>query len=144
MFCVTDLLPHLSAKQNERPLKDGLKGEELNIVVGSLPFQDEEIKEPFKLLALSLLNERYGITEKDFFRAELELVPAVKARDEMCIRDRIYPASENEDSARLTSLFKQQSEAAVAFWVYKNRHKAGATTDTLPGAQARYTPVRCV
>lgn len=81
VFCVTDLLPHLSAKQNERPLKDGLKGEELNIVVGSLPFQDEEIKEPFKLLALSLLNERYGITEKDFFRAELELVPAVKARD---------------------------------------------------------------
>lgn len=81
VFCVTDLLPHLSAKQNERPLKDGLKGEELNIVVGSLPFQDEEIKEPFKLLALSLLNERYGITEKDFFQAELELVPAVKARD---------------------------------------------------------------
>ncbi len=56
-------------------------------------------------------------------------------------RMKIYPASENEDSARLTSLFKQQSEAAVAFWVYKNRHKAGATTDTLPGAQARYTPV---
>ena len=50
-------------RQNERPLKDGLKGEELNIVVGSLPFQDEEVKEPVKLLALSLLNEKYGITE---------------------------------------------------------------------------------
>ena len=81
VFCVTDLLPHLAAKQNERPLKDGLKGEELNIVVGSLPFQDEEVKEPVKLLALSLLNEKYGITEKDFFRAEIEMVPAVKARD---------------------------------------------------------------
>ena len=81
VFCVTDLLPHLSAKQNERPLKDGLKGEELNIVIGSLPYQEEEIKEPVKLMALSILNERYGITEKDFFRAEIELVPAVKARD---------------------------------------------------------------
>lgn len=81
VFCVTDLLPHLSAKQNERPLKDGLKGEELNIIAGSLPYQDEDIKEPVKLMVLSLLNERYGITEKDFLRAELELVPAVKARD---------------------------------------------------------------
>ena len=81
MFCVTDLLPHLSAKQNERPLKDGLKGEELNIVIGSLPYQEEDIKEPVKLMALSLLNERYKITEKDFFRAELELVPAAQARD---------------------------------------------------------------
>ena len=81
VFCVPDLLPHLSAKQNERPLKDGLKGEELNIVIGSLPYQEEDIKEPVKLMALSLLNERYKITEKDFFRAELELVPAAKARD---------------------------------------------------------------
>lgn len=81
VFCVTDLLPHLSAKQNERPLKDGLKGEEMNIVVGSLPFQDDKVKEPVKLLALSLLHEKYGITEKDFYRAEIELVPATKARD---------------------------------------------------------------
>ena len=50
-------------------------------MVGSLPFQDEEVKEPVKLMALSLLNEKYGITEKDFFRAEIEMVPAVKARD---------------------------------------------------------------
>lgn len=81
VFCVTDLLPHLSAKQNERPLKDGLKGEELNVVVGSLPFQDEKVKEPVKLLALSILHERFGITEKDFYRAEIEVVPATKARD---------------------------------------------------------------
>ncbi len=81
VFCVTDLLPHLSAKQNERPLRDGLKGEELNIVVGSLPYEDEEVKEGVKLMALSLLHDRYGITEKDFFRAELEMVPAVKAKD---------------------------------------------------------------
>lgn len=82
VFCVTDLLPHLAADQNERKLKDGIKGEELNIVIGSLPFADcEDVKEPVKLLALSLLNDKYGITEKDFIRAEIEMVPAVKAVD---------------------------------------------------------------
>lgn len=83
VFCVTDLLPHLSAEQNERKLKDGIKGEELNIVIASLPFEcgEEELKEPVKLMALSLLNEKYGITERDFLRAEIEMVPAVKASD---------------------------------------------------------------
>ena len=51
------------------------------MVVGSLPFQDEKVKEPVKLLALSILHERFGITEKDFYRAEIEVVPATKARD---------------------------------------------------------------
>ena len=82
VFCVTDLLPHLSAEQNERKLREGIKGEELNVIVGSLPFLDEaELKEPVKLMVLSLLNERYGITEEDFFRAEIEMVPAHKAAD---------------------------------------------------------------
>lgn len=82
VFCVTDLLPHLAADQNERKLRDGIKGEELNIMIASLPFEcDEELKEPVKLMALSLLNEWYGITEQDFLRAEIEMVPAVKATD---------------------------------------------------------------
>lgn len=82
VFCATDLLPHLAAEQNERKLKDGIKGEELNIIIGSTPYEDsEDIKEPVKLMVLSLLNEKYGITEKDFTRAEIEMVPAVKALD---------------------------------------------------------------
>lgn len=81
LFCVTDLLPHLAAKQNERKLGEGLKGEELNLVIGSLPFADEEVKEPVKLLALKLLHDKYKITEADFYRAEIELVPAQKAVD---------------------------------------------------------------
>lgn len=85
VFCVTDLLPHLGAKQNERKLSEGIKGEELNIVIGSLPFVDsaeeDAIKEAVKLNALALLNERYGVTEQDFMRAEIEFVPATKAMD---------------------------------------------------------------
>ena len=81
VFCITDLLPHLSAEQNERKLKDGIKGEELNIVIGSIPYTDDEVKEPVKMMALKLMNEQFGITEKDFLRAEVEFVPAHKASD---------------------------------------------------------------
>lgn len=81
VFCITDLLPHLSAEQNERKLKDGIKCEELNIVIGSIPYTDDEVKEPVKLMALKLMNEQFGITEKDFLRAEVEFVPAHKASD---------------------------------------------------------------
>ena len=81
VFYISDLLPHLSAVQNERKLSEGLKGEELNIILGTLPFDDEDVKEPFKLYILSILNEKYGINERDFARAELEIVPATKSRD---------------------------------------------------------------
>lgn len=81
VFCVTDLLPHLSAEQNKRTLADGLKGEELNILIGSLPYGDTEVKNRVKLRVMQLLHEKYGITERDFTRAELEAVPAFKATD---------------------------------------------------------------
>lgn len=80
-FCITDLLPHLAAKQNERKLPEGIKGEELNVLIGSEPFEDPEAQKRVKLNTLLLLNEKYGITEKDFVRAEIEIVPAHKARD---------------------------------------------------------------
>ena len=81
VFCITDLLPHLGAEQNARPLKDGIKAEELNILIGSDAVEDADIKEAVKLNTLMLLHEKYGITERDFTRAEIEVVPAHKARD---------------------------------------------------------------
>ena len=81
VFCITDLLPHLGAEQNARPLKDGIKAEELNILIGSDAVDDENIKEAVKLNTMILLNEKYGITEKEFMRAEIEITPAYKSRD---------------------------------------------------------------
>ena len=81
VFCVTDLLPHLAADQMKRTLSDGIKGEELNILIGSLPFKDDEISEKVKLNLLNILFEKYGIIEADFLSAELEVVPSFKARD---------------------------------------------------------------
>ena len=81
VFCVTDLLPHLGHEQDKRTLGGGIKGEELNVLVGSLPYEDKELKDRVKLFTLKLLNEKYGITEKDFVCAEIEVVPANRARD---------------------------------------------------------------
>ena len=80
-FVITDLLPHLGNEQAKRPLGEGIKGEELNILIGSRPFKDDEASEKVKLNVLSILNEKYGITEADFLSAELEIVPAFKATD---------------------------------------------------------------
>ena len=81
VFCITDLLPHLGAEQNARPLKDGIKAEELNLLIGSDAVDDENVKEAVKLNTMILLNEKYGITEKEFMRAEIEITPAYKSRD---------------------------------------------------------------
>lgn len=80
-FVINDLLPHLSREQNKRTLSDGIRGEELNVLVGSMPFKSDEGSELVKLNILKLLNEKYGITEDDFLSAELELVPATKSCD---------------------------------------------------------------
>ena len=81
IFCINDLLPHLSREQNKRTLNEGIKGEELNVLVGSLPFKDDKASEQVKLRILKLLFEKFGVIEADFLSAELCLVPAFKARD---------------------------------------------------------------
>ncbi len=80
-FVVNDLLPHLAAEQSKRTLADGIKGEELNILIGSHPLTDGEGSDLVKLNILNILNEKYGVTEADFLSAELECVPAFKASD---------------------------------------------------------------
>lgn len=82
-FMIPDLLPHIWGKsQAERKAPEVLKGEELQIVVGSIPCSlNSEEKEPVKKYILNILKEKYGIIEDDFVSAELELVPAAKAID---------------------------------------------------------------
>ena len=80
IFTITDLLPHLAQEQMERKLKEGIKGEDLNLLIGSRPYNDKDIDEKVKLNILDILNKKYGITEADFLSSELELVPAFKAR----------------------------------------------------------------
>ena len=111
VFCITDLLPHLAGEQNERKLKDGVQGEELNIVVGSLPFVcEEDIKEAVKLNVLQILHEQYQITEKDFLRAEVEFVPAFKASDAGLDRSMIGAYGQDDRVCAYTALMAEIDE----------------------------------
>lgn len=81
VFVVTDLLPHLADEQMKRPASKIVSGEELNILIGSRPFRDDDESELVKLNIMNILFEKYGIVEEDFLSAELEAVPACKAKD---------------------------------------------------------------
>jgi aspartyl aminopeptidase len=81
VFTITDLLPHLAKEQMQKKLAEAVEGEDLDILAGSRPYNDEKVKEKVKLRILSILNREYGITEESFASAEIEFVPAFKARD---------------------------------------------------------------
>lgn len=80
VFCINDLLPHLSSEQNQKKLHEAIGGEDLNVLIGSIPFDNED-KDAVKYNMLKLLNNKYNITEEDFLSAEIEVVPAGKAKD---------------------------------------------------------------
>ena len=80
IFTITDLLPHLAIEQMDKKLRSAIDGENLNLLIGSIPYNDKEVSERIKLNTLNILNEKYGITESDFLSSELELVPAFNAR----------------------------------------------------------------
>ncbi|GHV67353.1 putative M18 family aminopeptidase 1 [Spirochaetia bacterium] len=81
VFTITDLLPHLARDQMQKKANEFLDGEELDILAGSRPFKDDKIKDRVKINILNILNKKYGMVEEDFAGAEIEFVPAVKARD---------------------------------------------------------------
>lgn len=81
VFCVSDLLPHLSNDQMKKTLAEGIAGENLQVLFGSEPLCSSEEKERVKLALLLMLQERFGITETDFLSAELTLVPAAGCRE---------------------------------------------------------------
>ncbi len=81
VLTITDLLPHLAQEQMQKKMSEGITGEGLNILAGSIPYNDEKVKDKVKLNILNLLNQKYGIVEEDFQSAELEIVPAFKAKD---------------------------------------------------------------
>jgi len=78
---ISDLLPHLAKDQMSKNMGEGITGEGLNVIIGNIPYQCDDVDEKVKLNVLNLLNEKYGIHEEDFTVAEIEIVPAGKSRD---------------------------------------------------------------
>ena len=133
VFCVTDLLPHLAKDQMTKTLSEGIKGEQLNVVVGSRPYSDEKVKEKIKLNILSLLHEKYGLVEGDFLSAELTMVPAGAARDVGFDRSMIGSYGHDDKVCAYTSLRAAMDVAAPAFTsvtVFADKEEIGSDGNT--------------
>lgn len=132
-FVINDLLPHLASEQIKRPLNEGIKGEELNVLVGSHPFKDDKGSELVKLNILKLLNEKYGVTEEDFLSAELELVPAYKSCD--IGFDRSLIGSYGQDDRvcaypALTAVLEVENPKKTALAILTDKEEIGSVGNT--------------
>ena len=137
VFCVTDLLPHLGAQQMDKKGSKVVEGEDLDVLVGNRPLAaegadadadaaeaekaaavvaaadtadapaDKTAKDPVKAMVLSLLADKYGITEEDFLSAELEVVPAGRARDLGFDRSMVIGYGQDDRVCAYTSLAAQ-------------------------------------
>jgi len=140
VFTICDLLPHLSRKvQEEKKLKEAIEGEKLTILAGHLPFADQEAKERVKLRILEFLNQQYGIVEEDFLSAELELVPASKARDVGF--DRAFVASYGQDDrvctyASLKAMEEVSAPPYTTVALFLDKEEVGSEGNT--GAKSRF------
>ena len=81
VFYINDLLPHLGGEQMGGKAASIITGEQLNVLVGGMPYDDEDVSDKIKLNVLSILNKQYGMDEEDFLSAELSAVPAFAAKD---------------------------------------------------------------
>ncbi|HSH35601.1 aminopeptidase [Schnuerera sp.] len=124
VFFITDLLPHLAKDQMEKKMSEGITGEGLNVLIGSIPYNDNEISEKVKLNVLNILNEKYGINEEDFTTAEFEIVPAGKSRDVGIDRSMVGGYGQDDRVCAFTSFkaildIESPNKTAVALFVDK-------------------------
>ena len=103
VFCVTDLLIHLAGEQMEKKANKVIEGENLDVLFGSIPLKDEE-KDTFKKNVINIIKENYGMEEEDFISAELEVVPAGRAREAGIDRSMIMSYGQDDRVCAYTSL----------------------------------------
>ncbi|RLA94637.1 MAG: aminopeptidase [Deltaproteobacteria bacterium] len=140
VFTCCDLLPHLARRtQEEKKLKEAIEAEKLTALAGHIPYPDEEAKERVKLQVLKLLNEKYGLVEEDFLSAELELVPAAKARD--LGFDRSFVAAYGQDDrvcayCALRAIIEAKEPEFSTLALFLDKEEIGSEGNT--GAKSRF------
>lgn len=140
VFTVTDLLPHLAGKtQASKKISDVFQGEKLNLISGSIPLGNKKEKDRIKLGVLNLLYEKYGLTEEDFISAEIEAVPAEKARDIGFDRSLIGSYGQDDRICAYTSLqsildIKSPEKTAIA--LFFDKEEIGSEGNS--GAQSNF------
>lgn len=133
IFTITDLLPHLAVEQSEKKLRDAIPGENLNLLVGSIPLGDEKDSNRVKLNVLKILNEKYGITERDFVSSELELVPAFKAKSLGFDRSMVAGYGQDDRVCAYTSLrafIEVHNPERTAVCIFADKEEIGSMGNT--------------
>ena len=141
VFTVLDLLPHLARKvQAGKSLATAFEGEKLNILLSTLPLGPEKVSDRFKLMAMNLFHEKYGLIEEDFLTAEIEAVPAGKARDVGLDRSLVGAYGQDDrvcSYCAIQALFKMRKKpeyTCVAFLV--DKEEIGSEGNT--GAKSKF------
>lgn len=133
VFCVTDLLPHLAKDQMTKPMTEGIEGEALNILVGGIGAKAEDVPEKVKFNILNILSISYDITEADLLSAEIEVVPAFKARN-VGLDNGFVGAYGQDDRVcaytALRSIFEVQSPARTAVCLLVDKEEIGSVGNT--------------
>ncbi len=136
---ITDLLPHLAKDQYAKKIGEAIGGEDLNVLIGSIPHGDKDVKEKFKFNVLRLLNEKYGVTEADFVTAELEIVPAGKAKDVGLDRGLIAAYGHDDRVcaySSLIALLETENPKKTAVGMFMDKEEVGSQGNT--GSQSSF------
>ncbi len=132
VFVISDLLPHLAADQSKKSLSEAITGESLNVIMGSRPVAGEG-SDRVKHNVLQLLNEKYGIVEEDFLSAELEVIPALRARDVGLDRSMIGAYGHDDRVcayAEVKALFELSVPEKTAVCILADKEEIGSTGAT--------------
>ncbi len=139
VFCISDLLIHLSAEQMSKKAAEVITGEQLDVIIGGMPVKEEE-KESVKGPVLKILKDKYGFEEEDFLSAEIEVVPAGKARDMGLDRSMIMGYGHDDRVcayAQLEAMFDIEGiPEKTACCILADKEEIGSVGAT--GMQARY------
>lgn len=136
---ISDLLIHLSAEQLEKKGNKIIEGEDLNVLIGSMPIKDKDAKDRVKQNVLRLLNEKYDIAEEDFVSAELEVVPAGKARDYGLDRSMVMAYGHDDRICAYTSfeaMMKIENPEKTCVTLLVDKEEIGSVGAT--GMQSRF------
>lgn len=139
VFFITDLLPHLAKDQVSKTLGEGITGEGLNLLIGSMPIREEGAKEKVKEAVLAHLENVYGIREEDFLTAEIEIVPAGKARDVGFDRSLISAYGHDDrvcSYAGVEAIFALDQIPYTAVGMFMDKEEVGSNGNT--GSESLY------
>ena len=132
VFTISELLIHLSRKLMDKPAREVIEGEQLKILVGSIPLNDED-DNPVKKNILNILNEKYGIIEEDFITAEFEAIPAIKARHAGLDNSMILGHGHDDRVcayATLNALLDIETPQRTAVGLFVDKEEIGSTGST--------------